>query len=73
MQTIINNDAPLKRIERLLDFELLPPNCFDNCEDELIDFVTRKVIKNQKDSRLQGLPVFGKDHINKKYFEVFKN
>ena len=70
---LLEHDTPLKRIERLLSFDLIPKHCFTTCQDELIDFITRKVIKNQKEKRFQGTLVFTKPEINKKYFEVFQD
>jgi len=70
---LIQSDPPLKRLERLLDFELLPRESFANCEDDLIDFITRKVIKNQSDSKLKAKLVFSSEALNKRYYEVFGN
>lgn len=46
MDELLALDAPLKRIERLIEFELLDMGLFSCCEDQLIDYVTRKVIRN---------------------------
>lgn len=60
INVLVQSDPPLKRLERLLDFDLLPKGSFTACEDELIDFITRKVIKNQNDTKLKGKKVFTK-------------
>lgn len=68
MEELLALDAPLKRIERLIEFELLDVGSFRCCEDQLIDFITRKVIRNQSDKKLKEKLVFGTRENNKRYF-----
>ena len=70
---MLDKDPPLKRIERLIQHELLPKNCFEECKDEIIDFISRKVIKNQNIKNLKEKKVFTSDDLNQIYFEVFND
>lgn len=70
---LLASEPPLKRIERLIQFDLLPKNCFDSCEDEFIDYIARKSIKNQTDAKLKGKLVFTKPEFNNKYLSLFNH
>lgn len=67
---MISSDAPIMRLQRLLEFDLLRKGSFYGIESAIIEFVCQKLIKfherkkkdNKKDARVMD---------SAKYFSIF--
>lgn len=80
LDLMISSDAPIMRLQRLLDFDLLQKNSFDGIEKEIIEFVCQKLIKyhdriNSKKGKDKGKDA-AKDKDKRvlssaKYFKIF--
>lgn len=68
---MLSNDPPIKRLERLIEFNLLEKGSFEGFEQEIIEFVSRRAIKNAENKALKGPILFGKAEHRTKYFKCF--
>lgn len=54
-----------------MEFELLERGSFHGFQQEIIEFVSRKAIKNKENSNLKGPVCFSKVQYKNRYFEIF--
>lgn len=48
---MMDSDVPINRLVRIIDFDLLTVDVFNYIEEDIYEFVSRKVIKNQLNSK----------------------